>query len=159
MGVIVWKMRNCRKGCDKFYVNLFNKNEEFCAKKNADGTNWDIETKESVLYSYLYDGDRATWKLLILTLWCPWSSLLFLFQLPFDLITFYFFLNFLISVSRLMGSSAGGSMGHAMSNMGSLAACSVTDTKPMQFPLAQRRKRRVLFTQAQVCWNFLILFV
>jgi homeobox protein Nkx-2.1 len=24
------------------------------------------------------------------------------------------------------------------------------DTKPMQFPLAQRRKRRVLFTQAQV---------
>lgn len=49
-----------------------------------------------------------------------------------------------------MGSSAGGSMGHAMSNMGSLAACSVTDSKPMQFPLAQRRKRRVLFTQAQV---------
>lgn len=48
-----------------------------------------------------------------------------------------------------MGSSAGGSMGH-MGNMGSLAACSVSDTKPMQFPLAQRRKRRVLFTQAQV---------
>lgn len=48
-----------------------------------------------------------------------------------------------------MGSSAGGSMGH-MTNMGSLAACSVTDSKPMQFPLAQRRKRRVLFTQAQV---------
>lgn len=40
-------------------------------------------------------------------------------------------------------------MGH-MSNMSSLAACSVTDSKPMQFPLAQRRKRRVLFTQAQV---------
>ncbi|XP_055534225.1 homeobox protein Nkx-2.4 [Wyeomyia smithii] len=54
------------------------------------------------------------------------------------------------AISRLMGGSAGGSMGHAMSNMGSLAACSVTDTKPMQFPLAQRRKRRVLFTQAQV---------
>ncbi|XP_055377806.1 homeobox protein Nkx-2.1 [Condylostylus longicornis] len=54
------------------------------------------------------------------------------------------------AISRLMGSSAGGTMGHAMSNMGSLAACSVTDTKPMQFPLAQRRKRRVLFTQAQV---------
>lgn len=53
------------------------------------------------------------------------------------------------SVSRLMSSSAGGSMGH-MSNMGSLGACSVTDSKPMQFPLAQRRKRRVLFTQAQV---------
>ncbi|XP_059616161.1 thyroid transcription factor 1 [Phlebotomus argentipes] len=54
------------------------------------------------------------------------------------------------AISRLMGGSAGGSMGHAMSNMGSLAACSVSDTKPMQFPLAQRRKRRVLFTQAQV---------
>lgn len=49
-----------------------------------------------------------------------------------------------------MGGSASGSMGH-MGNMGSLAACSVTDSKPMQFPLAQRRKRRVLFTQAQVC--------
>lgn len=48
-----------------------------------------------------------------------------------------------------MGSSAGGSMGH-MGNMGSLAACNVSDSKPMQFPLAQRRKRRVLFTQAQV---------
>ncbi|XP_041761509.1 homeobox protein Nkx-2.4-like [Anopheles merus] len=54
------------------------------------------------------------------------------------------------AISRLMGGSAGGTMGHAMSNMGSLAACSVSDTKPMQFPLAQRRKRRVLFTQAQV---------
>ncbi|XP_037027680.1 thyroid transcription factor 1 isoform X2 [Bradysia coprophila] len=53
------------------------------------------------------------------------------------------------AISRLMSSSAGGSMGH-MSNMGSLGACSVTDSKPMQFPLAQRRKRRVLFTQAQV---------
>lgn len=48
-----------------------------------------------------------------------------------------------------MGGSAGGSMGH-MTNMSSLAACSVADSKPMQFPLAQRRKRRVLFTQAQV---------
>lgn len=55
----------------------------------------------------------------------------------------------LILVSRLMSGSAGGTMGH-MSNMGSLGACSVTDSKPMQFPLAQRRKRRVLFTQAQV---------
>nr|XP_029712864.1 LOW QUALITY PROTEIN: homeobox protein Nkx-2.1-like [Aedes albopictus] len=53
------------------------------------------------------------------------------------------------AISRLMGGSAGGTMG-AMSNMGSLAACSMTDTKPMQFPLAQRRKRRVLFTQHQV---------
>lgn len=52
-----------------------------------------------------------------------------------------------------MSGSTGGSMGH-MTNMGSLAACSVTDTKPMQFPLAQRRKRRVLFTQAQVCTFF-----
>lgn len=49
-----------------------------------------------------------------------------------------------------MSGGAGGSMGHAMSNMSSLAACSVSDSKPMQFPLAQRRKRRVLFTQAQV---------
>lgn len=49
-----------------------------------------------------------------------------------------------------MGGSAGGSMGHAMSNMTGLAACNVSDTKPMQFPLTQRRKRRVLFTQAQV---------
>lgn len=55
----------------------------------------------------------------------------------------------LFAVTRLMGGSAGGTMGH-MTNMGSLAACSVSDTKPMQFPLAQRRKRRVLFTQAQV---------
>ena len=54
------------------------------------------------------------------------------------------------TVSRLMGGGAGGSMGHAMTNMSSLAACSVSDSKPMQFPLAQRRKRRVLFTQAQV---------
>ncbi|KPJ17026.1 Thyroid transcription factor 1 [Papilio machaon] len=34
--------------------------------------------------------------------------------------------------------------------MGGLAACAGPDAKPMQFPLAQRRKRRVLFTQAQV---------
>ncbi|XP_052856866.1 homeobox protein Nkx-2.1-like [Drosophila gunungcola] len=52
-------------------------------------------------------------------------------------------------VSRLMSSSASGTMSH-MGNMGGLAACSVSDTKPLQFPLAQRRKRRVLFTQAQV---------
>ncbi|KAH8357353.1 hypothetical protein KR084_010302 [Drosophila pseudotakahashii] len=53
------------------------------------------------------------------------------------------------AISRLMSSSASGTMGH-MGNMSGLAACSVTDTKPLQFPLAQRRKRRVLFTQAQV---------
>ncbi|XP_064554585.1 uncharacterized protein LOC135439720 isoform X4 [Drosophila montana] len=52
------------------------------------------------------------------------------------------------AISRLMSSSASGSMGH-MGNMTGLAACSVNDAKPLQFPLAQRRKRRVLFTQAQ----------
>lgn len=45
-----------------------------------------------------------------------------------------------------MGSTAASAanMGHHM------GACAVPDSKPMQFPLAQRRKRRVLFTQAQV---------
>lgn len=57
-----------------------------------------------------------------------------------------------------MGSSAGGSMSH-VSNMGSLAACSVNDTKPMQFPLSQRRKRRVLFTQHQVSDIRIVLIV
>ncbi|RVE54552.1 hypothetical protein evm_000673 [Chilo suppressalis] len=51
------------------------------------------------------------------------------------------------AISRLMTSTSGG-MGH-VNNMGGLAACA-GDAKPMQFPLAQRRKRRVLFTQAQV---------
>ncbi|CAB3373538.1 Hypothetical predicted protein [Cloeon dipterum] len=56
-------------------------------------------------------------------------------------------------ISRLMGSSASAaaSMNMNMPNMPSLSTCSVSaDTKPMQFPLTQRRKRRVLFTQAQV---------
>ncbi|XP_033149138.1 homeobox protein Nkx-2.1 [Drosophila busckii] len=53
------------------------------------------------------------------------------------------------AISRLMSTSASGSMGH-MGNISGLAACSVSDSKPLQFPLAQRRKRRVLFTQAQV---------
>ena len=48
-----------------------------------------------------------------------------------------------------MGSTATGSMGH-MGGMTGLTTCNVSDTKPLQFPLAQRRKRRVLFTQAQV---------
>lgn len=77
-------------------------------------------------------------------------------QTILHLIWFQFFFSIffsLLSVSRLMGGSASGSMGH-MSNMGSLAGCSVSDTKPMQFPLAQRRKRRVLFTQAQVSTLF-----
>lgn len=55
----------------------------------------------------------------------------------------------IFTVTRLMGGSGTGSMSH-MTNMSSLAACSVSDSKPMQFPLTQRRKRRVLFTQAQV---------
>ncbi|KAJ9576824.1 hypothetical protein L9F63_006598, partial [Diploptera punctata] len=56
------------------------------------------------------------------------------------------------AISRLMGSSATAGMNMNMGNMSSLSTCSVTgDTKPMQFPLAQRRKRRVLFTQAQTC--------
>ncbi|KAG8262649.1 DNA binding [Homalodisca vitripennis] len=46
-----------------------------------------------------------------------------------------------------MGSS---SAGMNMGNMSALSACSVAEAKPMQFPLTQRRKRRVLFTQAQV---------
>ncbi|XP_043206949.1 homeobox protein Nkx-2.1-like [Amphibalanus amphitrite] len=50
------------------------------------------------------------------------------------------------AISRLMTGSTG--MNVNMSNMASFGAC--TDTKPMQFPLSQRRKRRVLFTQAQV---------
>lgn len=56
-----------------------------------------------------------------------------------------------------MGSSATASMNMNMGNMTALSTCSVPgDTKPMQFPLTQRRKRRVLFTQAQVglyCFN------
>ncbi|XP_036339730.1 uncharacterized protein C1235.01 isoform X3 [Rhagoletis pomonella] len=52
------------------------------------------------------------------------------------------------AITRLMGGSASSSMGH-MGNMGGLATCSVSDSKPLQFPLTQRRKRRVLFTQAQ----------
>nr|CAI5847708.1 unnamed protein product [Callosobruchus analis] len=72
-----------------------------------------------------------------------------------------------VSVSRLMGSTAAAAnMGHhpsglgAAASMAGLGACAVAAAaaadaaaahgKPMQFPLAQRRKRRVLFTQAQV---------
>ncbi|XP_044729927.1 homeobox protein Nkx-2.4 isoform X1 [Chrysoperla carnea] len=56
------------------------------------------------------------------------------------------------AISRLMGSTAASAnMGHhGLNNMAGLGACAVPDSKPMQFPLAQRRKRRVLFTQAQV---------
>lgn len=48
----------------------------------------------------------------------------------------------LLLVSRFMGSGGGMQMG--MSPLG------VMDAKGMQFPMSQRRKRRVLFTQAQV---------
>lgn len=60
--------------------------------------------------------------------------------------------NFCFAVSRLMGSSAASAnMGHGLNTgMPGLGACAMPDSKPMQFPLAQRRKRRVLFTQAQV---------
>ncbi|CAH0550388.1 unnamed protein product [Brassicogethes aeneus] len=55
------------------------------------------------------------------------------------------------AISRLMGGTAGSNMGHGLNTgMPGLGACAVSDSKPMQFPLAQRRKRRVLFTQAQV---------
>lgn len=48
----------------------------------------------------------------------------------------------------MSGSPA--STGMNMGNMTMSAGLSPCDVKPMQFPLAQRRKRRVLFTQAQV---------
>ncbi|XP_073990454.1 thyroid transcription factor 1-like [Rhodnius prolixus] len=55
------------------------------------------------------------------------------------------------AITRLMG---GAGSGGGPVNMGQMSAalsqCTATDTKPMQFPLTQRRKRRVLFTQAQV---------
>ncbi|KAF5294034.1 hypothetical protein FQR65_LT10939 [Abscondita terminalis] len=56
------------------------------------------------------------------------------------------------ALSRLMGSTAASAnMGHGLNTgMPGLGACAMPDSKPMQFPLAQRRKRRVLFTQAQV---------
>nr|XP_045605014.1 homeobox protein Nkx-2.1-like [Procambarus clarkii] len=51
------------------------------------------------------------------------------------------------AISRLMGGS---NVNMNMGNMTSLSTCSMGDNKAMQFPLSQRRKRRVLFTQAQV---------
>ncbi|ROT65603.1 putative Ptx1 homeodomain protein [Penaeus vannamei] len=51
------------------------------------------------------------------------------------------------TISRLMGGS---NMNMNMGNVTSLSTCSMADNKAMQFPLSQRRKRRVLFTQAQV---------
>lgn len=49
----------------------------------------------------------------------------------------------------MSSSTASMNMNMNMGNMAGLSACS-GDSKPMQFPLTQRRKRRVLFTQAQV---------
>ena len=75
-----------------------------------------------------------------------------------------------IAVSRLMGSSAAGvnmnvnmSVNVGMGQTGmTLGGCNPTDPTGhckmgpgVQFPLTQRRKRRVLFTQAQVLENFL----
>lgn len=59
----------------------------------------------------------------------------------------FFYLSFL--VPRFMGSPAGAGM------QMSLGPCGMMDPAKaaaagIQFPLAQRRKRRVLFTQAQV---------
>ncbi|XP_069994824.1 homeobox protein Nkx-2.1 [Penaeus vannamei] len=51
------------------------------------------------------------------------------------------------AISRLMGGS---NMNMNMGNVTSLSTCSMADNKAMQFPLSQRRKRRILFTQAQV---------
>ncbi|XP_076042891.1 thyroid transcription factor 1-like isoform X2 [Oratosquilla oratoria] len=51
------------------------------------------------------------------------------------------------AISRLMGGS---NMNMNMGNVTSLSTCSMGDNKTMQFPLSQRRKRRILFTQAQV---------
>ncbi|KAL7636656.1 UNVERIFIED_CONTAM: hypothetical protein RMT77_012403 [Armadillidium vulgare] len=51
------------------------------------------------------------------------------------------------AISRLMGGS---NMNMNMGNMTSLSGCNMGDNKAMQFPLSQRRKRRILFTQAQV---------
>ncbi|XP_068238074.1 thyroid transcription factor 1-like [Palaemon carinicauda] len=44
----------------------------------------------------------------------------------------------------------GSNMNMNMGNVTSLSTCSMADNKAMQFPLSQRRKRRILFTQAQV---------
>ncbi|XP_023232030.1 homeobox protein Nkx-2.1-like [Centruroides sculpturatus] len=59
------------------------------------------------------------------------------------------------AITRLMGSSPGMTMSNM--NMSTLSACSVAAAAEqkaasagVQFPLTQRRKRRVLFTQAQV---------
>ena len=63
-------------------------------------------------------------------------------------------------VSSLM-RGPGSSMGSMATNMGSLAGvgvggCAMDPAKQhgIQFPLSQRRKRRVLFTQAQVGHKF-----
>ena len=50
--------------------------------------------------------------------------------------------------SLMRGPTSG--MGGMSSQMSGLAGCSMDGKQHIQFPLSQRRKRRVLFTQAQV---------
>ena len=49
-------------------------------------------------------------------------------------------------------------MGGSQMQMGgvgaALSTCGMGEQKAMQFPLSQRRKRRILFTQAQVSWDW-----
>lgn len=57
------------------------------------------------------------------------------------------------AISRLMGPNSCGTatgMGMGMNHMSSMGLGGLDNKHPMQFPLTQRRKRRVLFTQAQV---------
>ena len=57
-----------------------------------------------------------------------------------------------LSVSSLMRgpSSSMGGMPSQMSGLTGVTGCSMDAKQHIQFPLSQRRKRRVLFTQAQV---------
>ena len=60
---------------------------------------------------------------------------------------------FLLSVSRLMGgqsSCAVSPMSSGMNHMTNMGIPGLDQHKAMQFPLTQRRKRRILFSQAQV---------
>ena len=54
-----------------------------------------------------------------------------------------------VLVSSLM-RGPGGTMGSMTGQMSSLSTCGMDSKQHLQFPLSQRRKRRVLFTQAQV---------
>jgi hypothetical protein len=52
-------------------------------------------------------------------------------------------------VSSLMRGGSG-TMSSMSGQMGGLGTCSMDAKQQLHFPLSQRRKRRVLFTQAQV---------